>query len=127
MQYKMLGVINVRQVRVQKEACKVQERMQVLVPSCKTAFSNKVQSQAAFGPIVAGTGENEFKFTDQSEFGRLARPEPCMRYPEARACQRGTRLVVTVLAAAFMLHKNYVGTFIMSAPPSPIPHGSLQL
>ena len=59
---------------MQKEACKVRERMQVLVPSCKTVFSKKVESQTPFGPVVAGTGENEFTYTDQSEFGRSHLP-----------------------------------------------------
>ena len=47
----------------------VRERMQVLVPSCKAVFSTNTEDRAPFGPLVAGTGEKEFKYTDQSEFG----------------------------------------------------------
>jgi hypothetical protein len=67
-QYKLLGAINMRQVRVKKDSCSVRKRMGVLVNSCEAFFSSAKEFKGEYGNIVPGTGKRQFIYSDSSEF-----------------------------------------------------------
>jgi len=67
MQFKPLGTINVRQLRVSSSSCKVSSRLSIQLKSCVSDFSSATEDRVPFGPLAGGM--NKFVYKDSSEFG----------------------------------------------------------
>jgi len=104
-QYKLLGAINVRQVRVQKDSCSVRKRMRVLVPSCESFFSSRTESRAAYGNIVPGTGKRQFIYSDASEF-KCSGAACLFQGPVSGIVYGDGGLLINLIDLRIKIHKN---------------------